>query len=63
MEKEIIESLIECLCSLSEKQAQILQLLSSKLDLTDEERKELSDSAQENKTNARVIRQSLETYL
>jgi len=63
MKKEIIKPLVECLCSLSEKQALILQLLSTKIDLNDEERRKLLDSAKESETSAKTIRQSLVTYL
>lgn len=60
--KDVIKPLIECLASITEKQALILQLLAMKLpDISEDERSKLRDSAKANEQNAQTFRQSLKT--
>lgn len=55
----LLESLTESIAAVSEKQALILELLSAKLELEEEDRITLVNSAQQNYKRADQLRQSL----
>jgi hypothetical protein len=60
--KNIIAPMIQMMADISKRQAGIYELLSIKLDLTDEEKSSLLELAQENQKNIEKITQSLEAW-
>jgi len=56
--KDVIRPLIESLATLTEKQALVLQLLAAKLQLSEDEKRRLLSSAQENEKRTQEMRNS-----
>jgi len=59
--KDIIRPLIESIAAVTEKQAVVLQLLAAKLPLSEDEKRKLLSSAQENEKRAQGMRQSAQS--